>query len=267
MKKKLSLLLAIMLCITMLLPFSAVTANAAQKATIKLNKSALSISLAKTYTLKATVTGKSQTVTWTTSNKNVVKVTKKGVVKPVNVGRAVITATANGKKATCVVTVYSADVRLNDFRGESSINKITMGTPYIDNYSYLAAGSYTAYFDYYQHQAGQYNVAKAEVIKTLRGITLGATKKDVIVAYGNGTEEKFDKTTDKIYMIQSQSFGKEYFNGTKTLKNAKSVLVYTYGNNTSYAMRFYFDKNDKLISIVYTKNYSSFNGYGNWNHY
>ena len=267
MKKKISLLLVVMICIALLAPFNTVTSHAAAKASIKLNKSALSLSLAKKYTLKATVTGKSKNVTWSTSNKYVVRVTQNGVLKPVSRGRAVITATANGKKAQCVVTVYLADLSLNDFRAESDVNKITMGSPYFDNHAYLEAGSSTAYYDYYQHQAAQYNVAKSKVIKTLRGVTIGTTRKDVITAYGNGTQEKFNKSTDKIYLIQKESFGKDYYSGTRTLKNAKKVLIYTYSRNTSYAIRFYFDKNDKLISVVYTKNYSLFSGYGNWYHY
>ncbi len=254
-----------MLCIALLSPLGTVSSQAAAKASIKLNKSVLSLSLAKTYTLKATVTGKSKEVTWTTSNKHVAKVSAKGVIRPVNEGRAVITATANGKKAKCVVTVYPSELRLNDFRAESNVNKITMGSPYFDNYSYLSAGSYNAFYSYYSHQAQQYNVSKSKVIKTLRGVTIGTSKKDLITAYGNGTKEKFNKTTDKIYLVCKESYGKKYYNGTVTLKNAKTVLVYTYERNTSYAIRFYLDKNDKVIAVVYTKNYGSFSGYSNWN--
>ena len=268
MKKKLSVLFALMLVLALLAPFSSVTAQAADKASIKLNKSVLCLAMGQKYTLKATVTGKSQEVTWTSSNSKVAKISKKGVITPVNNGRVIITASANGKKAKCTVTIYSSDLRLSDFRCESSVCGITMGTPYLDVYSYLSAGSYTAYYDFYQLQASQYSLSKNEVIKTLRGITIGMTKKDVVAAYGKMyTEEVFDKTTDKMYQIQTQSFGNEYFNGTKTLKSAKSVVIYNYNKNGNYDIRFYFNSSNKLISVIYTRNYGSFSNYSGWSHY
>lgn len=78
-----------------------------QKASISLKPSSVTIYVGKTSQLKATVTGKSQTVTWTSSNKSVATVDKNGKVKGINNGTATITAKANGLKATCKVTVKS----------------------------------------------------------------------------------------------------------------------------------------------------------------
>lgn len=73
--------------------------------TISLNKESIVVTgSTKTGSLSAKVTGKSKTVTWTSSNPDVVSVTK-GKLTYKNGGTAVITATANGKSATCNVAV------------------------------------------------------------------------------------------------------------------------------------------------------------------
>jgi hypothetical protein len=85
------------------------------KAVCKITVKAPAISLNKTtatlytsgttsVTLKATVYGKSQKVTWKSSNTSVVAV-KNGKVTAKKQGTATITATANGVNATCEVTV------------------------------------------------------------------------------------------------------------------------------------------------------------------
>ncbi len=55
---------------------------------------------------------KDSTISWSTDNQNVAKVDSKGVVTSVGKGNAVITATtANGKKATCNITVEYATLK------------------------------------------------------------------------------------------------------------------------------------------------------------
>ncbi len=74
--------------------------------TVKLDKTALTLSKGSAYTLKAT-TG-SKLTTWTSSNKAVANVSTGGVVTAVSAGKATITVKlANGNKATCVITVPS----------------------------------------------------------------------------------------------------------------------------------------------------------------
>ncbi|MCI8933111.1 MAG: hypothetical protein HFE80_01155 [Clostridiaceae bacterium] len=77
------------------------TPNADAK--ISLNRSSASVQVGSSVTLTATATP-SGTVTWTSSNNSVATVSN-GVVRGVSKGSATITATANGKSATCSVTV------------------------------------------------------------------------------------------------------------------------------------------------------------------
>ena len=78
---------------------------------VKLNKSQITLNQGKTYQLKATVSptkASNKKVIYTSSNQKVAKVSGKGVVTAIGVGKADITATAadgSGKKAKCKVTV------------------------------------------------------------------------------------------------------------------------------------------------------------------
>lgn len=83
------------------------TTSKAPKASIKLNKSKLTIYKGKKATLKATVTGASTKVKWKSSNSSIAAVNSKGKITAKKAGTCKITATANGKKATCTVTVKS----------------------------------------------------------------------------------------------------------------------------------------------------------------
>ncbi|MBQ9984157.1 MAG: C40 family peptidase [Lachnospiraceae bacterium] len=80
--------------------FMPLQAQAAGK--VKLNKSKLVLEMGTTYELK--VKNTDENVKWSTSNKKIVKV-KKGVLTPVSVGTATVTAKVFGKKYTCKVTV------------------------------------------------------------------------------------------------------------------------------------------------------------------
>ena len=72
---------------------------------IKLSKSSADIYVNASVTLKATVTGSSKEVTWSTSDKKIATVNKDGKVTGKKAGTATITAKANGVSAKCKVRV------------------------------------------------------------------------------------------------------------------------------------------------------------------
>ena len=77
---------------------------------VKLNKTKAVIDIDEKLTLKATIKpsdASNKSLKWASSNKKVVKVTSKGVLKPVSAGTATVTVTTKdgGLKATCKVTV------------------------------------------------------------------------------------------------------------------------------------------------------------------
>ena len=76
----------------------------AAAATVKLNKT--NVTLTKGYTCQLKVSGTSNKVTWTSSNKSVASVSSKGLVKAQKAGTARIKAAVKGGKTyTCNVTV------------------------------------------------------------------------------------------------------------------------------------------------------------------
>ena len=72
---------------------------------IKLNKTKATLKKGKSLTLKATVTGKSKTVTWKSSNSKIATVSSTGKVTAKKAGTATITAKANGVTATFQIVV------------------------------------------------------------------------------------------------------------------------------------------------------------------
>ena len=103
---------------------------------VKLNKTSATVQKGKSITLKATINPSNainKTVTWTTSNKNIATVSG-GKVTTKKAGTVTITAkTANGKKATCKITVKppATGIKLNKTKatigkGETLILKATV---------------------------------------------------------------------------------------------------------------------------------------------
>lgn len=80
---------------------------------VKLNRSSATVYKDEKLQLKATTTGTSQKVTWTSSNKKVVTVTSSGKITAKKAGKATITAKVNGKTAKCTITVKNPTTKLD----------------------------------------------------------------------------------------------------------------------------------------------------------
>ena len=76
---------------------------------VALNKTSLTLTVGKSYTLKATFTPSNTTnknLTWSSSDKKIATISSTGKVKAIKKGTATITVkTANGKTAKCKITV------------------------------------------------------------------------------------------------------------------------------------------------------------------
>ena len=82
-----------------------ITVTTAVKPSVKLDRTNLTLTKGKTYTLKTTVTGTNKTVSWSSSNASVASVDKNGKVTAKTKGTATITAKVDGVSASCKVTV------------------------------------------------------------------------------------------------------------------------------------------------------------------
>lgn len=103
MKKLRNYLLVLLLCLTSVFAFG-VNAEAAAR----LNKKSISLAVGQTFKLK--VKGTKKKIKWSSSNKKIASVSKKGVVKAKKKGKCVITAKVGSKKYKCKVTVKAASV-------------------------------------------------------------------------------------------------------------------------------------------------------------
>ncbi len=100
-----------------------VTVTTPAKPSVKLNRTSLTLTKGKTYTLKTTVTGTNKAVTWSSSNSSVASVDKNGKVTAKAKGTATITAKVDGVSASCKVTVNEpakTTIKLNK-------TKVTLG--------------------------------------------------------------------------------------------------------------------------------------------
>ncbi len=94
-------------------------------------------------TLKATLepADSKDTIRWTSSDEGIASVNANGKVTAVKVGTAVITAEANGHKATCTVTVEALTTIRASLRSQSADGWVTLQGDYVDISS--AGGRYT----------------------------------------------------------------------------------------------------------------------------
>lgn len=92
----------------------------AQAGTVKLNKYGISLNVGDTETLK--LSGTKKAITWSSNNKTVATVSSKGKVTAKEVGNAIITATVEGKKYKCnvsVLEIYISNETININLSES----------------------------------------------------------------------------------------------------------------------------------------------------
>ena len=157
-KRLLALISAVILMTTMLIP-----AFQASAASVRLNKTKIVLVVGQTYNLK--VSGTKKTPQWSSSNKKIVSVTKKGVVKGLKKGTATITAKIGKKTYKCKVTVESPKL-------SSTKKTVTAGTSFT-----LKLNGTKQTVKWYTSNKKIATVSKKGVVKTLRAGSVKITAK------------------------------------------------------------------------------------------
>ena len=157
-KRLLALISAVILMTTMLIP-----AFQASAASVRLNKTKIVLVVGQTYNLK--VSGTKKTPQWSSSNKKIVSVTKKGVVKGLRKGTATITAKIGKKTYKCKVTVESPKL-------SSTKKTVTAGTSFT-----LKLNGTKQTVKWYTSNKKIATVSKKGVVKTLRAGSVKITAK------------------------------------------------------------------------------------------
>lgn len=157
-KRLLALISAVILMTTMLIP-----AFQASAASVRLNKTKIVLVVGQTYNLK--VSGTKKTPQWSSSNKKIVSVTKKGVVKGLRKGTATITAKIGKKKYKCKVTVEAPKL-------SSTKKTVTAGTSFA-----LKLNGTKRTVKWYTSNKKIATVSSKGVVKTLRAGSVKITAK------------------------------------------------------------------------------------------
>lgn len=157
-KRLLAVISAVILMTTMLIP-----AFQASAASVRLNKTKIVLVVGQTYNLK--VSGTKKTPKWSSSNKKIVSVTKKGVIKGLRKGTATITAKIGKKTYKCKVTVESPKL-------SSTKKTVTAGTSFT-----LKLNGTKQTVKWYTSNKKIATVSKKGVVKTLRAGSVKITAK------------------------------------------------------------------------------------------
>lgn len=101
-----------------------------EKTKITLNTKKVSIENGASFQMKASVSS-GNPVTWNSSKKSVAIISDDGLIEAIKPGTSVITATADGSKATCILTVMKPAVKLSAdtislYRNQTRIIKATV---------------------------------------------------------------------------------------------------------------------------------------------
>ena len=157
-KRLLAVISAVILMTTMLIP-----AFQASAASVRLNKTKIVLVVGQTYNLK--VSGTKKTPQWSSSNKKIVSVTKKGVIKGLKKGTATITAKIGKKKYKCKVTVEAPKL-------SSTKKTVTAGTSFA-----LKLNGTKRTVKWYTSNKKIATVSSKGVVKTLRAGSVKITAK------------------------------------------------------------------------------------------
>lgn len=220
MRKTCSLLLVLGLLATL-----AYTGVPAEAATVKLNKTKLTLYTGDSYTLK--VKGTSSKVKWSSNKKSIATVSSKGKVTAIKAGKVKITAKAGTKKLRCTVTVK-----------KRPLGKGTKASP--------KSGYVSNTFTYYQEGK---KIGKI----TMKLERFESGSKAAELAKNNSTNLAPTAEQEYIYF----RFKITYISGSQTI-NAKDVFNYYYnifGKNSTKQMNnlnwgFFFENVDDLGKTI-----------------
>lgn len=204
-KKLLALISAVILMTTLLVP-----AFEASAASVKLNKTKIVLVVGQTYNLK--VSGTKKTPQWRSSNKKIVSVTKKGVVKGLKKGTATVTAKIGKKTYKCKVTVEAPKI-------SNTKKTVTAGTSFA-----LKLNGTKRTVKWYTSNKKIATVSSKGVVKTLRAGSVKITAKLGGKSYVCRVTVKA-KTAVPV-VTEKDKAAAQYNALINSLKNEKNVTVY-----------------------------------------
>ena len=217
-KRLLALIYAVILMTTLLIP-----AFQASAASVKLNKTKIVLVVGQTYKLK--VSGTKKTPQWSSSNKKIVSVTKKGVVKGLKKGTATITAKIGKKTYKCKVTVEAPKL-------SSTKKTVTAGTSFT-----LKLNGTKRTVKWYTSNKKIATVSSKGVVKTLKAGSVKITAKLAGKSYVCRVTVKAKPAAPVV--IEKAKAAAQYNALINNLKKEKNITVY---REEKYVMKLQIDK-------------------------
>lgn len=195
---------------------------------IKLNKAKSTSMVGKNVTLK--VSGTTQAITWSSRDTSIATVSEKGVLKGVKKGKTVVEARVEGMDGMleCQVTIVDKMSKkdFGKFSGENFVG-------FCERKGYNKGNRWA--------WNGKWKISKKKYKKgtTYRKVKIDSSKSAVQNAYGDLTWKKCSS--------------KDPFTKIKGLKKnkVKTYADVTYGK---YRIRFYLNKNKKVVAIIFAHN-------------
>lgn len=149
------------------------TVNVANPTTVSLNKTTDSINVGETDTLSAAVNPSNVGSTWSSSDSSIATVDANGKITGVKAGQATITVTtADGKTATCLVTVTDSDsadkaaLNITMTNGQVKQYNVTMNevNKFISWYKLRSAGSGDPFYEFDITQSSNPSIVRTDYV-------------------------------------------------------------------------------------------------------
>ena len=207
---------------------------------VRLSAKNVSLYKGQSRTLKAAMTpgNSTDTLKWSSSNKKVVTVTSKGVIKAVGKGKAVIKAvTSSGKKVSCSVTVK--DIKSTAVKLKKSSLTLTKGK----TFSLLSSVSPKAASGTVRWTTSDKKVASVSDSGTVMGVSDGTA---TITAMASNGKKAVCKVRVMDYRIRELSLDTSSLvleKGEEKLLKAKALPVY------AREEVYWKSSNDKVVSV------------------
>jgi hypothetical protein len=229
-----------------------------EAASIKLNKTSITLGVGSTYKLK--VKGTSKKVTWSSSDKSIAKVNSKGKVTAVKKGTVTITAKVGNKKYKCKVKVNKTPKLEYKVTSAKQDERYYVIEGKVYNKTNTAIDSALIKFDLYDGSKNKITTATDSII----WIDAAGTWKFKITSYvGDKTVKSYKNsylkgsyfsastkytkfnTSIKLKKTESNSYSTTYQISGKLQNNNGTKLTYV------FAIYAFYDKNGNVIATTF----------------
>lgn len=213
--------------------------------TVTLNKTALALKVGNTEKLIATVKpdkATNKTVTWTSDNKDIAEVGSDGTITAKKSGTAKITATADGKTATCTVTISTEQIPATAIE----LNKATLDLTVGGNETLTATVTPSNSTDTVEWSSDKLNIATVDENGKVTAVAVGEA---TITAKAGNFEAKCTVTV-KEKEPETKPVTNITIEGAKSVNAGSEITLTANVNNDATNKTVTWDSSDKTVATI-----------------